>query len=289
MMRNDYRRALILLRGNAAGYSGHVRLERRTLMGSMYFLIQAPAQCGTLRAALVGRGKDSYYACALGDMQRDDRGQAVLSWNFDPRNICERTLEQYQLIVVTGAEDENCSILLWGNVSGHAELNWERVRTAVCGLYAPPIARDEAIPEESLPQNCCGEIQVRTDVPQESAPTAKETLEIPKTAGELLGIDLNLPWPAAIEPVRALFQVSVPMENPPDPEYVYIAVAMPAESGYAYSAVGVRVQDGVPVSVRYGLPAPWSSEAPAGLEEYSWLGDQNQGFWMLQIDFPKGE
>jgi hypothetical protein len=222
-------------------------------------------------------------------MQRDDRGQAVLSWNFDPRNICERTLEQYQLIVVTGAEDENCSILLWGNVSGHAALNWERVRTAVCGLYAPTIARDEAIPEERLPQNCCGEIQARTDVPQESAPAAKETLEIPKTAGELLGIDLNLPWPAAIEPVRALFQVSVPMENPPDPEYVYIAAAMPAESGYAYSAVGVRVQDGVPVSVRYGLPAPWSSEAPAGLEEYSWLGDQNQGFWMLQIDFPKGE
>ena len=33
MMRNDYRRALILLRGNAPGYSGHVRLERRTLMG----------------------------------------------------------------------------------------------------------------------------------------------------------------------------------------------------------------------------------------------------------------
>ena len=35
MMRNDYRRALILLRSNAASYSGHVRLERRTLMGSM--------------------------------------------------------------------------------------------------------------------------------------------------------------------------------------------------------------------------------------------------------------
>lgn len=286
MMRNDYRRALILLRGNAAGYSGHVRLERRTLMGSMYFLIQAPSGCGTLRAALVGRGKDSYYACALGEMQRDARGQAVLGWNFDPRNICERELEQYQLIVVTCAEDADCAILLWGNVCGHAEMNWERVRTAVCGLYAPPVAREgEAIPEEHAPalivqEPCCGEAQNTADVPEEAGP---------QTAGELLDIDMSLPWPADIEPVRALFQISAPMENPPDQEYVYIAAAMPPESGYAYSAVGVRVQNGVPASVRYGLPAPWSAAPPAGLEDYSWLGDQNRGFWMTQIDFSEGE
>ena len=58
MMRNDYRRTLILLRSNAPGYSGHVRLERRTLMGTMYFLVQSPSDCATLRAARVGRGRD---------------------------------------------------------------------------------------------------------------------------------------------------------------------------------------------------------------------------------------
>ena len=114
MMRNDYRRALILLRGNAPGYSGHVRLERRTLMGSMYFLIQATSDCPVLRAALVGRGKDAYYACALGELRRDGRGQAALSYSFDPRNVCGRELEQYQLIAITCAEGEGCAIVLYG-------------------------------------------------------------------------------------------------------------------------------------------------------------------------------
>ena len=84
MMRNDYRRALILLRSNASSYSGHVRLERRTLMGSMYFVVQAPEAAENLRAALVGRDRNGYYACALGQFRRDSRGQAVLSHSFDP-------------------------------------------------------------------------------------------------------------------------------------------------------------------------------------------------------------
>lgn len=37
MIRNDYRRALIMLRALEKGYSGHVRLERRTLRGNMQF------------------------------------------------------------------------------------------------------------------------------------------------------------------------------------------------------------------------------------------------------------
>lgn len=299
MMRNDYRRALILLRGNESGYSGHVRLERRTLMGSMYFLVQAPQHCPKLRAALVGRGKDSYYACAIGEMDRDARGQAVLSYNFDPRSICERELEQYQLIVITCDRDDDCPIVLWGNVCGHADLNWERVRTAVCGLYSDPIAREDAAPalqEHALPALSDAlerEIQqeIREEILEEQEDIAEDIREgdtdRPRTAGEILGIDMNLPWPASIEPVRSLFRVSVPMDNPPDGDYTYIAAAMPPDSGYAYSVVGVRVQDGAPVSVRYGLPAAWSEQTPAGLEDYSWVGDQNRGYWMLQIDFPQ--
>ena len=153
MMRNDYRRALILLRSDAPGHSGHVRLERRTLMGSMYFLVQAPPDCEALRVALVGRGRAGYYACALGEMRRDARGQATLGYNFDPRNICGRALEQYQLIAVTCAGDADCRVLLYGNVNGHAELNWERARTALCGLYASGgAARTEAPPASGLPE-----------------------------------------------------------------------------------------------------------------------------------------
>ena len=42
MNRNEYRRAFIMLRAAMPGYGGHVRLERRTLTGSMYFIITAP-------------------------------------------------------------------------------------------------------------------------------------------------------------------------------------------------------------------------------------------------------
>ena len=132
MMRNDYRRALILLRSNASSYSGHVRLERRTLMGSMYFVVQAPEPAEELRAALVGRDRSGYYACALGQFKRDSRGQAVLSYSFDPRNLCGRELEQYQLVAVVRGD---CEIVLSGNVTGSAELNWAQVRAAVCALY----------------------------------------------------------------------------------------------------------------------------------------------------------
>lgn len=350
-MRNDYRRALILLRGNAPGYSGHVRLERRTLMGSMYFLAQAPADCPVLRIALVGRGRDSYYACALGEMRRDNRGQAVLCYSFDPRNVCGRELEQYQLIAVTCAADSDCRIVLYGNVNGHAELNWERVRTALCGLYAGNIARSaedggEAPPVGGLPdaegetegpaqensrgmeeppaeaENASPDGESRKEtmaepVQIETLPEAQEgqeegevgaaeaaegeaepaeaageeaQVEAPdgrsagRTAGEMLGIDLSLPWPDGAEALRTLFQTLPPMENPPDGDYVYIEAPMPADSGYPYCAAGILAEDGAPVSVRYGLPSAWTEEPPAGLEGYAWVGDQNRGWWVSGAD-----
>lgn len=308
MMRNDYRRALILLRSNAPGYSGHVRLERRTLMGSMYFLMQAPQECTFLRAALVGRDKNGYYACALGEAGRDARGQAVMTCSFDPRRICKRELEQYQLVAVTCGET-GCDVVLYGNVEGHADLNWERVRAALCDLYAGDGATEEAAPpaaelpapEETMPEAVPPqtdemplaeaqlqemETQTGAGISMESGLPDKMQQDAPETrmAGELLEVDMDLPWPENIEPLRPLFAVSVPMENPPDEEYIYIAVAMPEGSGYAHCAVGVLARDGAPTSVRYGLPAAWSAEAPAGLEDYSWVGDQNRGWWMTQVD-----
>ena len=95
---------------------------------------------------------------------------------------------------------------------------------------------------------------------------------------------MDLPWPESVEALRPLFRLSVPMENPPDEEYTYIAVAMPPESGYPHCAVGALAENGAPVSVRYGLPAQWTAEPPAGLEEYAWVGNQNRGWWMTQVD-----
>lgn len=307
MMRNDYRRALILLRGNAPCYSGHVRLERRTLMGSMYFQVQAPAECPVLRAALVGSGRDSYFACALGELNRDSRGQAVLAYSFDPRNICGHELEDYQLFVLTCATDESCEILLYGNVCGHVQLNWERVRTAVCGLYTDGIARSSPHQEDTPAVSGSVEQQIREEIEElnEEIEDAREegqdigaeiveelreeSPEIPglrgdggQSAGELLELDIDLPWPGDAEPLRALFMYSPPLENPPDDEYIYIAAPMPEESGYPYVAVGILAESGEPVSVRYALPARWSAEPPAGLEEYAWVGSGNTGWWVLE-------
>jgi len=301
MMRNDYRRALILLRGNAQGYSGHVRLERRTLMGSMYFLLQAPQECGGLHAFLVGRDKNGYYACELGELKRDGRGQAVLTYSFDPRNICGRELENYQLIAVACTSGESCEAVLYGNVSGHAEMNWEKVRESLCALRggdapqespseepAAQLPAPEELLAEETPMPASEEEQAKPVQQENDAEPAPAIEAAPKntlqTAGQLLGINMELPWPENIEPLRPLFSISVPMENPPDEEYTYIAVAMPEESGYAYCAVGVLAEDGVPVSVRYGLPSPWSAQPPAGLEDYAWVGDQNRGWWMTQVD-----
>ena len=267
MMRNDYRRSLILLRSNASGYSGHVRLERRTLMGTMYFLVQSPESCGTLRAALVGRGRDNaYYACAMGELQRDSRGQAVLGYSFDPRDICSRELEQYQLVAITCAGDAQCQIALFGNVCGHAEINWESVRAALCALYGETAERE---PAARLPE------------PEQSATEPVHTGSA--NAGERLGIDLSLPWPDAAEPLRELFRDGEALTDAPDDQCVYVKAPMPEESGFAFVAAGVLVVGGALAAVRYALPAQWSEEAPAGLEDYTWVGDQNRGWWVTEV------
>ena len=139
MVKNDYRRSLIMLRPHAQGYSGHVRLERRTLMGSMYFVIGVPSSEGTLCATLVRRyAQGTYFAVRLGELRRDGRGQATLAHAFDPRNIDGRTLEDYLLITVVHSGPEGCDVVLSGNVNGSQEVNWNSVRAASCAVCAPP-------------------------------------------------------------------------------------------------------------------------------------------------------
>lgn len=299
MMRNDYRRALILLRSNAAAYSGHVRLERRTLMGSMYFVVQAPEAAENLRAALVGRDRSGYYACALGQFKRDSRGQAVLSHSFDPRKLCGRELEQYQLVAVVRGD---CEIVLSGNVSGSAELNWAQVRAAVCTLYASSdeAAEDEKEaaeescaaehpPEEAAEESCAAE-----PLPGENAqePPAAEGEAVEEAAQETarasLGVDVCLPWPEEISALRTLFEHQSAVKPAPDDGFTYVSAPMPEGCGYAECLAGVRCADGVPVAVRYALPSAWETEPPAGLEDAAWVGDNNSGWWVTHIDLHGG-
>ncbi|MGN0801160.1 MAG: hypothetical protein ACI4MF_01060, partial [Candidatus Faecivicinus sp.] len=134
MMKNDYRRSLIMLRSHEQGYSGHVRLERRTLVGSMYVVINTPTSGGALCAALVLKNAQGAYAAAkLGALRRDSRGQASLAYSFDPRNIGGRALEDYWLIVIVHTDDAGaCEVVLSGNVNGSRDVEWNGVRAAAC-------------------------------------------------------------------------------------------------------------------------------------------------------------
>ena len=315
MMRNEYRRSLIMLRSNAPGYSGHVRLERRTLMGSMYFIVQAPPLINTLHAALVGRNQNSYYACEIGTLNRDNRGQLTLGYNFDPRNICDRDLEDYQLIAVCLAEGSNLSIVLFGNVDGYADINWERVRTTLYGLFfpdrgsigdilPPPLAGTPPRPVPQPPQ---------VQIPQQPSPRPPEqppapprpqdepmtlpdySMEAPaypaetqgeiqprQSAAEEMGIDPDYPWPEAVETLKPLFFSSPAIEAAPDERFKYVAAPMPEGSGYKSCYAGIRAENGVPVEVCYALPSAYQANPPAGMEEYHWIGDQNAGWWAIE-------
>ena len=134
MMRNDYRRSLIMLRTHVPGYSGHVRLERRTLMGTMYAVINAPSDGSVLCASLVRRNaRGDYVAVKIGELRRDGRGQASLAYSFDPRNIEGGTLEDYWLVAIVSRDRlGRCTVGLSGNVNGSREVDWSAVQAAAC-------------------------------------------------------------------------------------------------------------------------------------------------------------
>lgn len=303
MLRNDYRRSLILLRSNAAGYSGHVRLERRTLTGSMYFVLQTPDADAELKAALIGKNRDgSCFACALGNFRRENRGQTVLSLTFDPRNICGRELEQYKLIAVLDVAAGRCNLVLFGNLNGHADMDWNAALSAACALYGEqnttesvndlPEAEDEN-PAELLEQEAepeSAEEASQAEAADEAEPPAGEQAipelqeesaepETARNAGDALGIDMSVPWPDAIENLRRLFMNSPVLEAAPDDDHVYISVLMPQGCPYENCAVGIQTEDGAPAFVSYAMPSPYAPEPPEGMEDYIWQGDSNRGWW----------
>ena len=188
MNKNEYRRAFIMLRPALTGYSGHVRLERRTMTGSMYFIVSAPGE--GLNAALVGQRGGEYYAAPLGVLKRDARGQLTLACAFDPRSIGGRPLEAYQLLAVAQVNGGDCKVALTGNVDGAYPMDAAAVREAVCALYQT----DQ--PADDLPAP--GELEPMPE-PEPAPETAPET--VPEPAPEdvppepLCPVDSEAPLP----------------------------------------------------------------------------------------------
>lgn len=180
MIRNDYRRALIMLRGLEKGYSGHMRLERRTLRGSMQFSITAP-NGGELRAAIIARKPGTYAAEDLGALGRDGRGQAGLNATIDPRNILGNDLDECPLVAVALVAPPEVRVVLTGNLNGSCEIDWARLKDAVSQLYAgsasspqPNVSRTGTV-AQSVAEEAPSSLEADAKTAAEEAP-AQETV-----------------------------------------------------------------------------------------------------------------
>jgi len=135
--KNEYRRTLIMLRSLKSGVSGYVRLERRTLMGTLQFTVNGISGDGERYAVLLYKNNGGYSGIRLEQFSQPRYGQTGLVWKFDPRNIETRTLEQYDLAAVIEIQNGICDLLLCGNLNGSVEADWIQVRDAACRLFSP--------------------------------------------------------------------------------------------------------------------------------------------------------
>ena len=134
MQKNEYRRALILLRPLDIGWRGHARLERRTLMGSLQFTVFGPGAGERLLAVMIGRRRDRLRAHPLGELRNGGRGQAGLRCEFDPRDMGGMTLEQYALAGVARWDGQGWALVMAGFPNGSREIDWAEARDAVSKL-----------------------------------------------------------------------------------------------------------------------------------------------------------
>ncbi|MDO4740366.1 MAG: hypothetical protein Q4A66_06835 [Eubacteriales bacterium] len=132
MTKNEYRRALILLRAARQGMSGHVRLERRTMLGSMQFSLNGLRCAGELQAVMAAKTNAGWKIARIGPLRRSDRGQAGLHWTFDPRCIEGLPLERYAVILVLELCGGECRTLFTGYVNGSTQVDWTRAEEAAC-------------------------------------------------------------------------------------------------------------------------------------------------------------
>ena len=161
MLRNDYRRVLIMLRSLRAGIAGYVRLERRTLIGTMQFTVTGAREDELLYALLLYQVNGLWYAQPIGQLGPARYGQSGLVYRFDPRSIEGRALEDYTLVAVASLEDGVCDLVLAGFLNGSREVDWPQVRQAVCQSLATTSTSDRPLVDQGAPippictPDCC--------------------------------------------------------------------------------------------------------------------------------------
>jgi hypothetical protein len=53
--------------------------------------------------------------------------------------------------------------------------------------------------------------------------------------------------------------------------------------------IGVRCPGGAPDEICYALPARFTPEPPPGLDDYEWVGDSSEGWWLKCMEPIAGE
>ena len=271
MDRNEYRRALIMLRSLKKGYAGHGRIEVRTLTGRLNVLVTAPEGTDlTQQVALVGRRRGEYYAWPLGSLRRDLRGQAGLSVTFDPRDLGGRTLEAYCLMAVTEISGEDCQLALVGNLGGSCEMDWAQVREAVCALYAPEMVMD--LPEAAEGSGASEEAAAQDEEEPAADPGNAFQFEFQKAPEEMQK-----------EEAPAEETQSAPEDAPQETPFrrhgwEFARVTLPADCGFDHAYVGAPLTGTGEICL--AIPARYTPEPPVGLEDYQWSGGTGQGWWL---------
>lgn len=309
MAKNDYRRQLIMLRGLEKGYGGHARLEKRVLTGSMDFMTSADAS-DVLEASFVGVRGGKTRVQPLGLFKEGPRGQKALLANFDPRNIAGMDLSEVQAAVISRVDNGQRTPVMYGCINGVCTLNWAQITRALneSGTTSDRQGEQNAPDTSNLSNNTIEDLsnhttearpsaldtaspvteaeEVLPDIPDMQNPSAPkaQTPSTNKSAASLLNLDMSLPWPEDIESLRLLF-MTLPAYEPFEMDgYVFIRAKMAEETGVDHCAVGIRAEDGKVTGVCYAIPMPYSSEPPAGLEEYMWMGDTASGWWVTCDD-----
>lgn len=279
MMKNDYRRALIMLRAHEKGYSGHIRLEHRTLSGSMYFMVGALGNGNTLCAALVRRdAKGAYFAVKLGELRRDSRGQATLAYSFDPRNIDGRPLEEYRVAVVVERRPDGCGLVLSGNVNGAREVSWPEVSAAACSVCRVPGEIDPRVQDQNVAMQPGEPAADLTEEWEENTEARDDSAH-----GDV--IDFSARWPAAAEALRSLFEAKPRAQEAPDDDLVYIEAPMSGDSEIDAVHIGLRAENGIPTVIAYAFPETDSEKTPVELADFESVG----GWRVVYLDAERGE
>lgn len=307
MIRNDYRRAMIMLRALEGDTSGFVRLERRTLRGTLQFTVNG-APTGELRAAMLGSIHGAWRIHDLGALRRDARGQAGMTFTYDPRNIAGFDLDDYTMLGVIGQVGNQWRLTMSGWVSGSKVVDWAAAGAAVDAQYSPggaqkaqaeraPMAEMEVSNAGDSPSFDVAETEAYAEAfapepamsePVTALPDAAEMTEASVSsapAAESLALPLEMAWPAELATLRDLFMTQPPYEGLAIEDYVFVRAPMPSVSEQEFCAVGIMTQDGMIARTCYAIPGQYAAQPPAGLEGYVFMqGEDGSGWWVVCHD-----